>query len=237
MLILCLPISSAQARVIYYQKKMYRGRIDNIMKTNGESALYIVPFENVDQILPEKHKIQRRSLKLVANRYIPGKSLISVGRRYVFQRSENTYNTAVKDLFSSLNKERTHTYVIIGDQMSFAESTNDPKLESAKDIFTKHYLISGQKRRVNFSGEFRVYQNKVNGEVFVVLDNNSGTYKPKREYLNDLKDLLDYNLNQQQDDPEEIVYFVTKNFDQKIDMHKLFNHIPDPFEDAAALAE
>ena len=180
-------------------------------------------------MLPHKHKIQRKPLKLVANRIVPGKSLVAVGRHYTFAKHSSFCASTAKELFSSLHEENTHTYVVISDRIAFVESANDPKLEHAKDFLTKHYIISGQKRRVNYSGEFHVYKNKGNGEIFVVFDNSSGTYQPQREFLGDLQNLLDYNFNDENDGEDERVYFLTKNFNQKIDKDKLFTKDGNPF--------
>lgn len=220
--------ASVQAHTINYQSKRVSGMAETLMREHKDKAMYQIPLNDVAAYLPEQHIIKREILKLIAARLVPGKSPIRVLRRFTYYGG-HPHSENAKYFFSQLEENIPHTYVILGDRLIFTESASNPALERLKDIFTKHFLISGLQKRVNYSGEFHVHKNKINDEIFLVFDNSSGTYKPPTELLSNVQQLLNNNLNNDADCSDEKIYIITKAYNQKIDIARLFNHESQPF--------
>jgi len=201
----------------------------HMMHEHSKKARYWISLQEVSAYLPVQHDIKRGSIKLIEQRLVPGKTPLKILSHITYHSKDVSRVRRTKEIFGKLVEDKPHTYVILPDRLIFTESTNIPSSEFMKDKFTKHFLISGLVRKVSYSGEFFVYKNISNQEVFVVFDNSSGTYKPSTELLPEVKKLLDINLNSATDDSREKIYIVTKSFSQKIDKNKLFNHDPQPF--------
>lgn len=83
---------------------------------------------------------------------------------------------------------RFFTYCLLDDELNFAETGKT----TAKDFTSKHAMHSCAKEEVRYAGEFHVRQDK--GRHVLVVDNNSGTYAPPKEFLPHMKSLLEYNF-------------------------------------------
>lgn len=208
-----------------YEVKYFSERAHKMMRDQGKNALYIIPMKHVSDYLPEEQEIKDRGIKLLADHIIPGKSLLRFVRYLIFMHEHHQKSDKAEDLFANLQEGVPHTYVILNDKIIFTESTSLPTTEKYRDKFSKHYLISGLADTVRYAGEFYIYKNIINQEIFVVFDNSSGTFKPENKYLEKLEELLLINLGVNQNK----VYFLSKSFEQKIDANKLFSHSDAPF--------
>ncbi len=216
---------SAQSVVVY--KKNFSPVAGHLMHDENKKALYWTALHDVPEYLPEKHKIKRKAIKLIDDRLLPGKTPLKVARHFMNDKKSVQIVESLKNIFEILEENKPHTYVISHDRLIFTESTSNPSLELFKDKFSKHFLISGLAKSVNYSGELHIYKNPANREVFAVFDNSSGTYQPPTELLPQVQQLLDLNLNR--NSGQEKLYIITKSYKQKIDISKLFSHDPQPF--------
>jgi len=195
------------------------------MGDHGVNALYTIMLDNVDEFLPIKNGIKRKIVRLVSDGWLPGKPLVKYFRRRIYYRQGRLKWALAKDFFASLREGVPYTYVVLSHGLSFTESTHELVDEKFKNIFSKHYLISELTRKVNIAGEFYVYKNKHNHDVFLVFDNSSGTYRPPNSSLSNFEKLLSCNFDVTSDE----IYFIVKSFEQKIDIEKLFRHEAQPF--------
>lgn len=210
---------------IDYQEEQYSRHAHKLMDDHGVNALYKIALYNVLDFLPEKQPIKQRLVRVIQRRLVPGRAWVTINRNRLMRPKLIFKNARPKDLFGSFREEVPLTYVISRNKLYLTESTGFPKKEKYTDRYSKHYLLSGLMRQVHFSGEIHVFKNPAQNEVFLVFDNASGTYQPPPSLLPNLKKLLDYNFY----DGHEGLYFITKQFDQKIDKEKLFRHDPKPF--------
>ncbi|GMF09715.1 unnamed protein product [Phytophthora lilii] len=81
------------------------------------------------------------------------------------------------------------TYVITKNGWYFSETG----AAFFKDMLSKHMLHSGAAFSVLYAGEFRV-DNYLFGEPKLIIDNDSGTYAPRKEALPQLKALIENNF-------------------------------------------
>jgi hypothetical protein len=218
---------SSSAAEVSFKSAQFHLWAHKMMSDHGANALYTIFLDDVDEFLPIKNGIKRRMVKLINDRWLPGKSMVKHLRHRIFYRQGRLKWAMAKDFFCALREGIPYTYVILPYGLSFTESTNHLVAEKFKNIFSKHYLISGLTPKVNFAGEFHVYKNHGNHEVFLVFDNSSGTYRPPNFLLPDLKELLENNFAIS----KEGIFFVVKSFNQKINQAKLFNHDQQPFID------
>lgn len=228
------PQSNIYAHTVIIHKKYFRDTAGHMMHEHDRKSRYWVALHDVNAYLPEEHKIKRKSVKLINDRIVPGKTMLKTMRHFMYYNKDIWCEETIKNIFTSLSENKPHTYVVTYDKLIFTESTNFPSEEIIKDKFTKHFLISGLLKKVNYSGEFHVYKNPENNQVFVVFDNSSGTYQPPSESLPYLQQLLEDNLNSSNDSEKDKIYIITKNFKQQIDKEKLFNHDPEPFSQLEA---
>jgi len=217
------------AGTVTVQSKTYSHMAKHLMHDHGHNALYQVQLENVAQYLPEQHDIKYKSMQMISRRRVPGKTPISIVRHCTCKHRRTTRVMDAYGLFSSLEEEKTHTYVVLDNVLRFTQSTDNPLQENMKDKLTKHYLLSKLSKTVRFSGELHVYKNPMTNEVFAVFDNSSGTYKPDAQFLPGLQQLLDQTFNTDNDPNGAQVYFVAKKYNQKIDKEKLFAHEENPY--------
>lgn len=178
--------------------------------------LYNIPIVDAEHYLPTHFKIHRSSVKVVDRRIFPGKDIIYLMRSMVYYNDSGVLHGRPSELFGSLNEGIVHTFVVTSDKLIFVESTKNPQTERTKDKLSKHYVISGLKNKVRYSGEFFVYYHPAKKHVHVVFDNSSGTYRPDSNALPQLKLLIDANLS------DENITFHVKSFDQEIDVYKMF---------------
>jgi hypothetical protein len=214
--------NSSHALVIY--KQNFCHFTEHIFHEHEHKARYVIDLHNLDDYLPERHTIKRTSIKLLDEHLLPGKNTIKLLYNLIYEKKYQVLNKNASNFFASLAENKPHTYVIVNDMLIFTESTACPSGEILKDKCTKHFLIAGLVKKVNYAGEFYIYKNKVNNEIFVVFDNSSGTYKPPSDILDKLHALLKSNL------VGDNLYITTKNYKQKINIEKLFEHQVHPYE-------
>ena len=63
-----------------------------------------------------------------------------------------------------------------------------------KDMVSKHASHCNAARSVRYAGEFHIQTDDDTGEKYLVIDNNSGTFAPKQEYLPLLREVLEINF-------------------------------------------
>lgn len=86
-------------------------------------------------------------------------------------------------------RRRVYTYSLVDDGMFFSETG----VALTKDNASKHAIHADGAMKVRYAGTFRVCKKK-DGQAVLVIDNDSGTYKPKAEHQNLLSALLERNL-------------------------------------------
>jgi len=86
-------------------------------------------------------------------------------------------------------RRRVFTYVLLDEGMFFSETGAN----IAKDFFSKHAVHANASPGVRMAGTFRVCETPQRQPV-VVIDNDSGTYRPRSEDLVILKELLEFNF-------------------------------------------
>lgn len=227
--LLCSPVHNLCAHTVTIHKNNFSCIAGHMMHEHSQKARYWISLYEVESYLPDQHDIKRHPVRLIEQRKVPGKTPLKILDHLTYGRKDVSRIRSTKKIFSKLLEDKPHTYVILPDRLIFTESTSLPSSEFMKDKFTKHFLISGLVSKVNYSGEFFVYKNKTNNEIFVVFDNSSGTYKPTTALLPQVQKLLHANLNSSSAEDPDKIYIIAKAFNQKIDKVKLFNHDPEPF--------
>lgn len=226
--LLFLSFNSSYAGAMTYYSKTYTPIAEHLMKDDGHNAIFRVPLDSVFHYLPEDQAIKRKSIKLIANHLVPGKTLLALVRHYMCDH-EIALSSTPHALFASLQEGKTHTYVVLDNALIFTESAEDPARENFKEFLTKHFFLAKLGRSVHFSGEFHVLHNHQTKEIFVVFDNSSGTYKPEGALLPQLKSLLEHSFNSNDNSDSGNLIFITKKFNEKVDKEKLFTHDKAPF--------
>ena len=83
------------------------------------------------------------------------------------------------------------TYSIIPKGMYFSETG----AAFFQDFMSKHAMHANRATEVMFSGEFRVFRDEHNHDDWtLMIDNNSGTYSPRKEDLPKVKKLFETNF-------------------------------------------
>ncbi|KAG0049695.1 hypothetical protein BGZ83_005499 [Gryganskiella cystojenkinii] len=83
------------------------------------------------------------------------------------------------------------TYSIIPKGLYFSETG----AAFFQDFMSKHAMHANRAEEVMYSGEFRVFQDIENNNAWtLVIDNNSGTYAPKKEDLHKVKRCFELNF-------------------------------------------
>jgi hypothetical protein len=118
------------------------------------------------------------------------------------RRSENGSLNSADDLWKSIFLDRTtqrikpciYTYIIDDNTWRFSETD----VQFFEDIASKHALLANCSEHVRYAGEFhprpKYGWDRCDDEWELVFDNGSGTYSPKAELLNNLKELLLFNF-------------------------------------------
>jgi|GEM_PF-2026603 len=204
---------------VLFKNENFSRIANKLMNDHQKNAVYHVGLLGVKEHLPTEHEIKLKFIKKVDSGVIPIKRVIKWYRRWLLRKSPFVRKCESSREFFSMFKEGVpYTYVILDDEFIFTESARNPLKEKFKNRFSKHYTLSGLKRYVRFSGEFFIYFNKHNHDIFVVFDNASGTYRPPANLLPNVQKLLQYNFQRK----ASRLYFITKSFDQKIDVERLF---------------
>lgn len=212
-----LTSASAFAREISFRFRDFSGFAHWLIDDQRQNALYTVRLDGVEAQLDTKFVIKQPTVRAIDKRVVPGKTFLQVATFFFYDSDSIEKHCEPSDLFGSLSEGVPYTYAVLKDSLVFVESTAKPDEESAKDRFSKHYIISGMKTRVRFAGEFYVYKDTVQKLVHVVFDNGSGTYRPDSAMLPALLNVLRENF-----DDDKIKLHV-KTFDQKIDVAKMFD--------------
>ncbi|KAG0316938.1 hypothetical protein BGZ97_006142 [Linnemannia gamsii] len=83
------------------------------------------------------------------------------------------------------------TYSIVPKGMYFSETG----AAFFQDFMSKHAMHANRATEVMFSGEFRIFQDEHNHDDWtLMIDNNSGTYSPRKEDLPKVKKLFETNF-------------------------------------------
>jgi len=210
---------------VVYQTAKYPQLAHKLMGDHGRNAVYHVDLVGVLDFFPVHQAIKAKRVQKLHKAPTVVRKVVKTYRSWLFRPDPGPRQVDPRIFFDSLAKGLPYTYVVLDDKLSFTESTADPKKEKFKNRFTKHYPLSGLREEVNFAGEFYIYKNPKNQDIFLVFDNASGTYQPPPELLPRLRKLLKANFYH----PRNHLYFVTKTFEQKIDQAKLFAHAKNPY--------
>ncbi|KAF9111684.1 hypothetical protein BGX27_004590 [Mortierella sp. AM989] len=83
------------------------------------------------------------------------------------------------------------TYSIIPKGLYFSETGS----AFFQDFMSKHAMHANRAKEVMYAGEFRIYRDKAKNNAWTLLiDNNSGTYAPKKEMLYKVKKAFELNF-------------------------------------------
>uniref|UniRef100_A0A7S4NVY3 C2 domain-containing protein n=1 Tax=Paramoeba aestuarina TaxID=180227 RepID=A0A7S4NVY3_9EUKA len=85
---------------------------------------------------------------------------------------------------------RYFTYAITENKFQFTETG----AKFGKDFMSKHAMHANCAEQVVYAGEFVISKNLNNGNMVLVIDNNSGTYAPNKALLPKLKQLMEANF-------------------------------------------
>lgn len=223
---LLLSSNSYADAEVSYQAKEIAPFAHKLMHDNGVNALYFVVLKDVEQFLPKKLPIKKSSVR-IANHIRPFKIGVGAAHHKIFKTASSIKHANASEFFRSFRENVPYTFAIVDSELRFTESTALPFLEKYRDRFSKHYLISGQRHRVNFAGEMRIIRNTDTDDVYLIFDNASGTYQPPSPSLSNLAELLRHNFG----GASQGTYFVTKAFNQQIDKEKLFAGNASPFNE------
>lgn len=111
-------------------------------------------------------------------------------------------------------KRRVFTYVVLDRGMAFSETG----AAIAKDFLSKHAVHANAEPKVRMAGTFRICESR-EGTPVLVMDNDSGTYRPSPDHLPLLKEVLELNfpglnilmLSVTEPQPEETKDFIGPN--------------------------
>ncbi|KAG0332355.1 hypothetical protein BG000_010092 [Podila horticola] len=88
-------------------------------------------------------------------------------------------------------KNTVFTYSIVPRGLYFSETG----AAFFQDFMSKHAMHANRATEVMFSGEFRLIQDeRYHGQWHLLIDNNSGTYAPKKEDLHKVKEVFERNF-------------------------------------------
>ncbi|KAF9985480.1 hypothetical protein BGZ65_010755 [Modicella reniformis] len=126
---------------------------------------------------------------------------------YLYRHRRNTLYGSLstgKDLGDLLHGERlkkdpkyelttvVFTYSIIPKGLYFSETG----VAFFQDFMSKHAMHANRAAEVIFAGEFRLFRHKSNDDKWTLfIDNNSGTYGPKKEDLPKIKKIFELNFS------------------------------------------
>lgn len=115
-------------------------------------------------------------------------------------------------------KRRVYTYVLIDTGLYFSETG----AALGKDVLSKHAVLACVAEKVRCAGTFRFVQMPGTNKFKMVIDNDSGTYRPSNESLQLFVLLLRMNfagldmvgLDTVRDQPRELMHFWGPNEDK-----------------------
>lgn len=211
--------------VLKYEVERFSPRAHQLMKDHGENAVYNVFIDQVEAYLPNELRIRNKTIRWIDKHVKPARHIIKKTRCHLLTSDQVARQTDPFSFFNAFREHVPYTYVILNDRLIFTESTDKPNKEIYKDKMSKHYLISGLKSNVHFAGEMRIFKHSKKGELFIVFDNASGTYRPPTNLLPGVRELMSANFKK-----SKRIHFITKSFEQNIDEAKLFAHEEEPIK-------
>ncbi|CEG49485.1 C2 domain [Plasmopara halstedii] len=172
---------------------------------NLKSLAYIVQLHNIPCIMPvdnEWNKKYKKAQHIFSPDHPEGivfRNLVKTQHAMVYEHERDStkygFLKTPADFFAlihnGLRDDRPvlFTYVITSKGWFFSETGAG----FFKDMQSKHMVHSNAADSVKYAGEFRVEISK-NGLHKLVLDNNSGTYTPRKDGLPQLKKLIENNF-------------------------------------------
>lgn len=232
--------SLANASLLQYDYIPLSYMAQHIVGGDYKLGLYEIPLTEVNLYLPSSYELAREQYKMMAKRYSPLKVALKALRQTIYPGFKKHREMESKEFLDKLVSNNPYTYVITDDYMRFVETTQNVQEERSKDIMTKHFLISGMAKRARYAGQMWVKKN-ANNDIFLVLDNGSGTYRPCANELGKVRQLLEKNLGiasmmverGRYPKPAQKFYINvrTKNYSQTIDYDKLYNYHESPFNE------
>jgi hypothetical protein len=137
---------------------------------------------------------------------LASKSALKIGHKVLYGRTlkhnENGRVNNANDLWKLIFTDKItqqikpclYTYVIDNNTWRFSETGQQIFI----DIASKHALLANCSESVRYAGQFhprpKYGWNRCDDEWELVFDNESGTYAPTADLLENLKDLLLYNF-------------------------------------------
>lgn len=87
-------------------------------------------------------------------------------------------------------RRRVFTYALMDDGWYFSETGAN----MVADIVSKHAVHAYARPAVRMAGTFRIIEHPDNGESAILLDNDSGTYRPSSQQFDNLKRAMHTNF-------------------------------------------
>jgi hypothetical protein len=107
-------------------------------------------------------------------------------KKKIYKKDKNS----MKNIFKLFDKRIKYTYCLNKDNLLISTTINKKTDSRLKDLLSKHILLCNNEACC--AGEM-IFKNKDN-KKYILFDNNSGSYKPTKENLLQLKKKL-YYLN------------------------------------------
>jgi hypothetical protein len=147
---------------------------------------------NVDNYLPETLKeYDKKSPNLftsIKKNILFSKPVIKFIRRHLAKSQEVVENNSEKELFNMIRTNtdnNPHKYNIVVTGTLITVMKVEIKYGWVDWVLSKHVLSSGYSKDVRFAGEFWK-----NADGIIYFNNNSGTYAPKNELLDNMENFL-----------------------------------------------
>lgn len=203
---------SPSALTVHWSLFFHKGsRTDEFSHT-----LYTVPLQNVSTYLPDFCHVREKHQH----------DLLELRTLYTSQfENPDHYLTEAKnpyEFFNSLIPNRTYSYVLLKDELRITLRQEDTCLVIHGCRANKHLFLSNQKRRVPMAGEFTVYPHPSKEKLYVVINNNSGSYTPSVEKVFAFISLLHANMK----DPR--IKFIATDRGELFDLNKWFKRAKQP---------
>lgn len=122
---------------------------------------------------------------------------------------------------------------VINESTLFFSPTGDDFL---KDATSKHCVHSNCAENITYAGEFFLFdksKDNTREDFTLIINNSSGTYKPDKKLLSNLKELMEYNFPGLAVDCVSIDDEKYKKYEKKVETHnksiegELFFHFPE----------
>jgi hypothetical protein len=186
--IFCYYLAAQDYNTLYYKTERFSAEAHALMNDNGNNNIYHVYLDNVFVFLPEV-KIKKK--KVIAIDKTFGRKILKTMHKKILSKAATEYEDNPSRFFSLFKENTPYNYVILENSLVFAETTKEDN-NYYKNKFSKHYFISGLKGRVYYAGQMRIYKRPQ--RTTIVLNNNSGTYRPHDIFLPNVLHLLRDNF-------------------------------------------